>query len=698
MATQRTNDFLRFSAYSIKDLITRKLSEDAKFTDQVYEGSNLAILIDIVSYMYQCLIYNLNNAASESMFSDTQIYENISRLCRFIGYHPQGFKPAQLNMYIVKNSIMSDAINANENIKWQVYPCTAFDTGMYDSNGKKIYFSTIFDHNNDSQPIAITDADAITHVSLTNGKWSHYATVFTATGSDYETFVLDGLKSDSNEQCFIADNKIQVFVEDTSGNVVRWDCDPNEIFIQAYDSSKFAPQDPNGTIFSKLYNEQSLVYTAYLNENKTYEIKFGNGILGKKLTPGDKIHVMYLDTNGPDGYIDLSQIQSMQQENVKLQHSPSFFGVDIALYKKMFSINEEYHIDDDNISNATCTVQIDPNSLTHIQYEENVESIRENAPQWFKTGNRLITKKDYEYFVTSNRNSMFTGVIDAKCMNNWDYMTTFYRWLYNIALNPIEYAKSNDGKQDPYKYLSRSRLIQAGYQYVDAADANNIYLWIATSKEDDDIMTLKKQLNTSISQIKTMTSETYPLSPINVYFDLSFTPLELYYTMMQQNISANKIESEFDKDLSYLEITIADNSIYSTTQLLNSIASIIEDSFLPSKCHIGQIINYDTILEKIYVINGVERVRTVYYPVDYLSESSTAAERYSKYKTRACDGISFASWSHTSLINIGDDLQINNTNRTLEQFQFPRLVPGFNIKNKIKIIKKSMNTTSPIKF
>ena len=67
----KSTDYLRFSAYSIKDLITRKLAADTKFTDQVYEGSNLAILIDIVSYMYQCLIYNLNNAAAESMFSDT---------------------------------------------------------------------------------------------------------------------------------------------------------------------------------------------------------------------------------------------------------------------------------------------------------------------------------------------------------------------------------------------------------------------------------------------------------------------------------------------------------------------------------------------------------------------------------------------------------------------------------------------------
>ena len=70
MAQDKTQ-FLKFNAYSIKDLITRKLTENSKFTDQVYEGSNLAILIDLVSYMYQCLMYQLNNAASESMFSDT---------------------------------------------------------------------------------------------------------------------------------------------------------------------------------------------------------------------------------------------------------------------------------------------------------------------------------------------------------------------------------------------------------------------------------------------------------------------------------------------------------------------------------------------------------------------------------------------------------------------------------------------------
>lgn len=71
MASKSNTDFLRFSAYSFKDVITRKMSEDSNFTDQIYEGSNLAILIDLCAYLYQCLVYQLNAAASESMFSDT---------------------------------------------------------------------------------------------------------------------------------------------------------------------------------------------------------------------------------------------------------------------------------------------------------------------------------------------------------------------------------------------------------------------------------------------------------------------------------------------------------------------------------------------------------------------------------------------------------------------------------------------------
>lgn len=688
MAITASNDFLRFSAYSIKDLITRKLSEDSSFTDQIYEGSNLAILIDIVSYMYQCLIYNLNNAAAESMFSDTQIYENISRLCKFIGYHPTAFIPSTINMFIQNNPELSSKF---------IYPCTAIDTGLYDSNSNKIYFSTTFqkvsNEINKYDPIQMND-DSYTNVTLVNGRWKHYSTVFTAAGLDYETFVLDGIKSDSASEQYVANNGIQVFVipngvddlSSLSQESAIWYNDPNEIFIQAFDANS------GNATFSKLYDNNDQVYTSYLNENKTFEIKFGNGITGKKLNRGDQVHVMYLDTNGPDGYVDTDQFPQNLAGNV-LEHSASFFGINEDLYKLMFGINDP----SSNVAQSSVNVEFSLESLSRAFPEQNPSQIREMAPNWFKTGNRLITKEDYEFFLKSNNApQVFPGVIDAVCMNNWDYMTSLYRWLYNIGLNPVEEAFNSSlhsdeytqRSRDPYRYLSKARLVQAGYQYVDSADANNIYIWIASTSRND-MDTIKHNLNTNINNIKTMTSEIYPLYPIDVYFDISFTPSQLYYDLLLQNEGS----SSFDYTKSYLEVTISDNSIFSNTVIAGKVQAIIQDAFNAEHCRLGQVVDYSQILDAIYQINGVSRVRTVYYPEGYPND-----QYFDQYKTRACDGISFASWSSTELIDVGDDLQINNTTRTLEKFQFPRLVPGIDLQKKIKVIRKSMNTTNPIKF
>ena len=212
------------------------------------------------------------------------------------------------------------------------------------------------------------------------------------------------------------------------------------------------------------------------------------------------------------------------------------------------------------------------------------------------------------------------------------------------------------------RYLVKSRLIQSGYMFVDSADANNIYLWIATGSREE-MATIKYNLNVYIDNIKTMTSETYPLTPIDVYFDLSFTPSQLYY----DSLVTNGGNCEFDMNNSYLEITISDNSIFSNVVIAKKIEDIIRNAFDPHHCTIGQVVNYSDMLNSIYEINGVTGVRTVYYPADYLENTST----YDKYKTRSCDGIAFASWSYTPvavgtrLVDIGDDLQINNTTRTL---------------------------------
>ena len=90
MATFNT-DFLKYDARTIKDSIVERLARDSNFTDQLFEGSNLTTLIDIFSYSFEVLQYYVNHGSSEAIFSDAQLYENMNRLVKMLGYSPQGY-------------------------------------------------------------------------------------------------------------------------------------------------------------------------------------------------------------------------------------------------------------------------------------------------------------------------------------------------------------------------------------------------------------------------------------------------------------------------------------------------------------------------------------------------------------------------------------------------------------------------------
>ncbi|NDB83951.1 MAG: hypothetical protein EB127_14690, partial [Alphaproteobacteria bacterium] len=63
------NEYIAFDALSLRQLIIDRLNEQNVFTEQNYIGSNLAAIIDIVSYAYNTLIFYLNKTSSESLFS-----------------------------------------------------------------------------------------------------------------------------------------------------------------------------------------------------------------------------------------------------------------------------------------------------------------------------------------------------------------------------------------------------------------------------------------------------------------------------------------------------------------------------------------------------------------------------------------------------------------------------------------------------
>ena len=632
MADKNT-DFLRFNAYSIKDLITRKLSENSKFTDQIYEGSNLAILIDIVSYMYQCLLLNLNNCASESMFADTQIYENINRLCKFIGYSPHGIKPAMANFEYIKENDDNDGRNI---------PAFCYiDTGKVDRNGKKICFSTYEDVE--------INKNINTDVALYNGIWKSYPTIFTASGLENETIILDSLDASK-----VAGEFVYVYVNSSEG-IKQWKYDKDELFIN------MSRNNVTETNFASIYNSKETVYSIRVNENKNYELKFGNNVIGKKLSPGDKIYVLYLETNGEDGYIDMGDIQTAKLIDEREQFIPDDLQ-DLIIKRE----GEEA---------TDIELFLTQNSSNPIPIET-VDEIRENAPNYFKTGNRLITIQDYEYFIRTN---YINDVVDVKCQNNFDYISTFFKWLWNIGKN----GKLDHEKSGTY-YIKQDRLQRSNYTYADPSDSNNVYIWLKFIPRIQNtsiyIQKMQQSINRITKNIKTLTQEIMACDVVDVNFAICAAPEDI---ALKEYLLKDGVMIEENND-SYVEITMDDNILYANSNVKYQIADIIWDSFKAENCKIGQNIDINSMTNKILSLNGILGIRTVFKKDDIEIRKN---------------GLSFASWS-AKYIEKGDDLDVSNSSRTLEEFQFPVLAytDKTQLLNKIVIIKKSLSNINTIKY
>lgn len=691
-----STDFVKFNAYSIKDLINRKLAQDTNFTDQIYEGSNLAVLVDIFSYMAHSLLYCLNNAASESMFSDTQVYENMNRLCQFIGYNPRGMAPATANFVPYPNG---DTENFETYLKTHgsILKYSYINTGKTDSNGKPIYYSVGDEDIKDDSYNTYNDYE----FKMVNGIWKVYSTVFQATGSEWETFTLQGLGSNSESNDFVAHGYINVFAvvyapdgkikkfykfKPTSQQLFKipmldeaaqdaYTKQRNILFTGNLTTGEIDDSIPTKTTDdTKFYNKQSHVFNIRLNETKEYQITFGDGTSGAKLPEGASIYVVYLDTNGPEAEISPGEIRQ--------QLTPNRFSVGTELLNAILlgtsssetSLLDQYY--GGFVTNITAN--------TRAETEETVSEIRENAPNWFKMGNRLVTHGDYEYYLKNH--PFFRGqYLDVKCMNNWEYISSFYNWLYRLGLKT---------HNDPRHYLSQNRLVRNGFVVADSADCNNIYLWVIENTETPtDNSSLKEEnyrVRNILAPIKDLTHEPTILRAVPVDFRICAAPRDEVLKVLTEKNSDLTLNKFFDQ--SYLEVTLDDDALYSSSSVATQVASKFITFFSTSK-KLGQNVDLNVLHSQILDIEGVQKIRTVFVPT---TESGTPNPN----AARIYNGICMASYStgFDGLIDLGSDLDVSNSSRTLEDFQYAYVSDNDSIFKHIKVIKKSLTSLNKIQY
>ena len=404
--------YAAFDATSLRDLIVQRLNNSGLFPDVDYNGSNISGLIDVVAYTYHVLLFYLNNTASESLFNQAELYENINKIVSLIGYKPMGPQTAILSFNLtLLNTLPQNfyTLKRYSNISINGIPYSFKDD---------VYFEK-----------TTTVDEAVDYIGENNflfqGIYREYPLI-TAIGENFEQYSITTINAENTATTSFVDyNNIDVYVLDINTNVwYQWKEVETLFFATITDR-----------VFEKRYNENGIV-----------EIKFGNNINGKRLNTGDVVAIYYLDSNGVGGLIGPNSINS---NSINLFNTNQFNTISTDIFDNTL-----------NFINSTTKSSLylqNIYSSTNPTNPESVNSIRLNAPSLFAAQNRLVTVTDYEAYIMKNFSNLIT---DTAVISNQQYVSEYLKYYFDIGLE-----RPNDDE----------RVLFNQVNFNDACDFNNVY-------------------------------------------------------------------------------------------------------------------------------------------------------------------------------------------------------------------------------
>ena len=584
--------YISFDALSLRELIINRLNEQKVFTDQNFLGSNLSCIIDIIAYSYHTLIYYLNKTSSESLFTESQLYENINRIVKLIDYSPIGFQTSTL-------SFNCSASNLTQGLYTIPRYSYLLMNNITFSFNEDITFSK-------NQNITVESLNEIASQKLLfQGQYQEYP-VYTANGEDNETIILNAGNN------LVDHFNIDVFVKSSlNGKWIQFSKTPN-LFLE---------------------NGSEKKYEIRLNQNKRYEIKFGNDINGIKLQPGDKVAIYYLASSGTDGEIGASALNG--NSRIYRYNTIQFNEILTDLFETDYR-----YLNNSEMVNLTFT---NSEASTPVKEGETPDEIRQTAPSTYRSQYRLVTTGDFETFVKSNFSNL---IADVKCVNNWSYVSSYQKYFYDLGL------------KDPSK---TERTIFNQIFYADACNFNNVYLLVvprSASKSLNYLLPAQKELiNASIQSSKLATIEPVFLDPIYKAVALGVTP------------NTTTLDPFVEEQFCELEIIKKENSKRDNQAIIKDVSNIFNNYFNKDNLQFGKTIDIRFLTQQILAVDGVQTF--------YTKRTDDASIKI--------EGLSFFFWNPVYF----EDVIVSTNNIPLKFFEYPFFNNLQSISSKIKITSSS---------
>ena len=238
---------------NIKANLKRFLSNQNQFKDYDFEGSGMAVLLDLLAYNTHYLSYHTNVAVNEMFIDSADLRNSIVSLAKALGYTPSSATASYADINVRVNDGTGGSITMPVGTK--------FTTTV---DGTSYSFVTAANHT-------IAPIDGVyefKNIKIYEGTYVTFN--YTENSSDVDQrFIIPSANADTTT--------LTVEVQNSSTDTV----------IQTYNRA---------TSITELDGD-SKVYFLQEAEDGKFEVYFGDGIIGKKLDDGNIVRLKYVVTN-----------------------------------------------------------------------------------------------------------------------------------------------------------------------------------------------------------------------------------------------------------------------------------------------------------------------------------------------------------------------------------------------------------------
>ena len=376
------------------NLITYMKEQPGAFQDYNFEGSAMSTMIDVLSYITHINAVNANFALNETFLDTAQLRESVVSHAKLLSYTPRSATPSRavVDIELLAPYVPSGSLAIDRGTKF---------TTIIDS----VTYNLIASETSDAIVADINGKFIFNDVKLEQGTTVTRQYIYDDSG--FEKYVLNN--PNVNTESLI----VEVYESATSTDAVSYAKSVNITNI----------------------NGQSAVY--FLEESRTgyYEIRFGDGIIGKKPSPGNIIKLSYtsldeVDINGATVFSLAGSIGGNTDANV-----------------------------------STVSLAVGGAPL------ESSESVKFNAPLGFVAQNRAVTPDDYKAIIQNS----YGNIESLTVWGGEDNIPPDYGKVY-ISIKPLdgESLSKEDKETIITKYLKPKNvvsitpiLVDAKYTYID---------------------------------------------------------------------------------------------------------------------------------------------------------------------------------------------------------------------------------------